>query len=226
MIKYLYGKKKNFTSLLDGKVSLRFTHISNYARLENENMKDNEVEKTTAFNPKKIRVKFDGFELDSNSILGFSITRKTRSCFCLCLSNRKNSPELFEKFNADICVEVKVDEFVKFLTDYFEQDDYGVTVLARDITYYDDTIDFLSYSDWTDLTFVKPLSFRHEDEFRIAIFPPLHETHFRDENGNPHAYVSDDGENVITMTCVDDPTFYKQFLGEHFCYEKAEMIPN
>ncbi len=90
--KYLYGKKQFLEAFTKGDDGLRFSDISHYSRLENELMRDNETSKQFSIDRYTARLEINGHAMNPDDMVDnpvFSIP--VRHCYCLCLSNRKNS---------------------------------------------------------------------------------------------------------------------------------------
>ena len=214
MVKYLYGKKNILSPLIEGEISFRFSDLSHYARLENEKMRDDEMSKTFTID-RFNELSVNGRILDPNSLTkDIEIRIPTRHCYCLCLSNRKNSDELYNEFKADICIEVNVELLIEFLMDFFGKRFKGMRVVGRDITYYGKK-HLPKNTNALDLVFFKPESFIHEDEYRIALFYPENKTCFKANNGDSVPFILDDESSHMTFN-YPDSEFLKQFIGEHF----------
>ncbi|EHH0751509.1 TPA: hypothetical protein ACGUMO_004576 [Vibrio vulnificus] len=171
MYKYLYGKWKYLKPLVDGSGQIRLCDIRHYARLENENMQDDEEVKYFEFTPESIRIAFAGIEVNPDSLVGnVKFSMPVRNCLCICFSNKKNDPELFDKFDADVCIEFNVEYLVNFLKFVFE-DKFGGKVVARNVEYYDKNAG-LDYLPSEAAVFTKPIKYIHESEYRIAAFLP------------------------------------------------------
>ncbi|WP_261823016.1 hypothetical protein [Vibrio neonatus] len=176
-------------------------------------MKDEEMSKRFLINKNEGTLKINDHVINPEDLVGDPQVRiNTQHCFCLCFSNRKDSSELYEKFKADVCIEVNVTEFEEFLRDLFTQKFQGMSVIGRDIMYYDKYL-LPSTSDAVDLVFYKPSSFSHEVEYRIALFYPLNKPGFADENGNVIPFIKDDESIHITMTSTNKG-FFNQFIGK------------
>jgi hypothetical protein len=216
LIKYLYGKKSILKPLINGDASFRFSDLSHYARLENEKMRDREMSKKFTLDKSDSKLKINGRKIDPNSLTkDIEVNFATRHCFCLCLSNRKNSDELFDKFKADICIEVNTELLLEFLTDFFDQRFKGMKVLGRDITYYGEKY-LPNNANALDLVFYKPEGFKHEDEYRIALFYPKDKTCFKANSGASVPFILESESTHISFN-YPDKEFLKQFIGK--CYE-------
>lgn len=171
MYKYLYGKWEYLKGLVDGSGQIRLCDIRHYARLENENMQDDEEFKHFEFTPESIKIAFAGIEVNPDDLAGnVKFSMPVRNCLCICFSNKKNDPELFEKFNADVCIEFNVAYLIDFLKFVFEKR-FGGKVVARNVEYYDKNAG-LDYLPSEAAVFTKPIKYKHESEYRIAAFLP------------------------------------------------------
>ncbi|PHM27492.1 hypothetical protein [Xenorhabdus budapestensis] len=171
MYKYLYGKWKYLKGLIEGDGGIRLCDIRHYVRLENENMQDDEEVKHFEFPPESYQFSINNIDLDSKDFVGqikFDIF--VRPCLCICFSNKKNDSELFEKFEADVCIEFNVNCLIEFLKYIFETQFKG-EVIAKNVYYYTDNAGLGTLSS-QDAVFAKSIKYEHEDEFRIAVFLP------------------------------------------------------
>lgn len=79
-------------------------------------MRDDELNKKFELNPISSTIKINNHVINPADLDGnISLSLPVSNCYCLCLSNRKNDVELFEKFKADVCLEIDVIELVSFL---------------------------------------------------------------------------------------------------------------
>ncbi|MGL1115677.1 hypothetical protein [Vibrio metschnikovii] len=213
MIKYLYGKKQYLTPLLEGSCGFRYSDLSHYARLENELMRDDEMSKTFLIDKNSGVLKINDRIIDPDAMTSDpEISIPTRHCFCLCLSSRKDSGELYEKFKADICIEVNVALLEEFLIDLFAKRLKGMKVIGRDITYYE-KYELPKTFDPVHLTFHKPSAFKHEAEYRVALFYPLGKSSFQSANGELVPFMKDDESMHLTIS-YPEKDFLKQFIGK------------
>ena len=212
MVKYLYGKKEFLTPLLEGSNGFRYSDLSHYIRMENELMRDDEMSKTFLINKDSSTLKINGRIIDPDAMTNDpKLSIPTRHCFCLCLSNRKHSSELYEKFKADICIEVNVALLEEFLIDLFSKRLKGMKVIGRDITYYSKH-ELPKTFDPIDLTFHKSSAFKHEAEYRIALFYPPGKSSFQSEDGEIIPLIKDDESIHLTIT-YPEKDFIQQFIG-------------
>ena len=212
MNKYLYGKKEYLNPLIEGMVGFRFSDLSHYARMENEAMRDEEMVKAFTIDRFSHELRINDRLLDSSSMVSdpvFSFPAK--HCFCLCLSNRKDSEQLYEKFKADVCIEVKADLYIEYLTSLFSQIFKGMRVIAKHITYYGNNY-LPNVSDPEDYIFYKPDVFSHEDEFRIALLYPDNKSGLMVKEGDTIPFYKENESSHLTLS-YPDPEFLKQFIG-------------
>ena len=213
MVKYLYGKKSVLQPLINGDVGFRFSDLSHYSRMENEEMRDEEMAKIFTIDRRANEVKINGHILTS-LVRDPEIRVTPRHCFCLCLSNKKNSNELYDKFEADVCIEVKSDLLIESLVNFHKHNLKGMEVVGKDITYYSKG-HFPSDLTTEDFVFYKPDSFKHEDEYRIALFYPESKTSFETDNGDNIPLLKDDESTHIFFN-NSNREFLKQFIGKYF----------
>ena len=182
--KYLYGKLTNLSNFLRSGESLWFRDIYSLNMLENKIICDEESIKKFKIDSKHIsKVTLDGhdFKLVPNSI--FRMSQPTRRCHVLCLSNKGNSAELFERFNADICIEINVDLLIQLIKQNNEH--FNLEVIGKDVAYFE-TGNLPESIDTMELVFRKEAEkYQVEDEYRIAIFWPYdHKTRIMTTDGN------------------------------------------
>lgn len=146
-------------------------------------MRDNEENKIFLFEPNTVTLNVAGHDVNPDDIAAdINFTIKARSCYCLCLSNKKNNEELFNKFNADVCIEFNVEYLMEFLNFLFVEK-MGGEVVAKNVNYYNKNagINFLNYQE---AVFTKPDTYSHEDEYRVAIFLPYDNETIINHKGN------------------------------------------
>lgn len=169
--KYLYCKHIYFKGLFATGKWLRFTDIAEYAKRENQVIRDHESERAFEFTSKTFkRVTVDGDILTRNDFKKITFTLPTRRCHVLCLSNKKNDNELFNRFNADICIEINIEELINILNKTFKG---SVEIINKDVEYFD--TDTGRGGNPTELVFMKHTLFKIENEYRVAIFYPFDE---------------------------------------------------
>lgn len=158
--KYLYCKYLDLKGLFTTGKWLRFTDIVEYAKRENQAIRDNESERAFEFTSKTFkRVTVDGDILTGNDFKKITFTLPTRRCHVLCLSNKKNAPELFNRFNADTCIEINIEELVNILQETFKG---IVEIINKNVEYFD--IDTGGVGNPTELVFMKHTLFKIENE--------------------------------------------------------------
>jgi hypothetical protein len=182
VIKYLYGKSIHLTPFINGETGLRLSDLSHYSRLENEAMRDDELKKTFLLNPKGALLKINDHEIEPDSIVGdVEITISPTNCYCLCLSNRKNSEELYNKFKAEVCLAIDVEKLVNILGAFAGRFP-GIQIEHGDVKYFDPH-DWIPTSDRKALAFYKPNLFKHESEYRILLRIPESRRAFKAQDG-------------------------------------------
>lgn len=183
MYKYLYGKWAVLRGLVEGNAKVRMCDIRHYIRIENENMRDDEAFRNFDFDTNSIRLNIAGIDIppaDFAASIKFKIP--TRHCWCICFSNKKNDEELFEKFEADVCIEFNVSYLIDFLRFVFEEK-FGGEIVAKNIIYYSDNAG-VSLLSAQEAVFTKSDHYRHEDEFRVAAFLPYDDKTVINNNKN------------------------------------------
>jgi hypothetical protein len=166
--KYLYGDSEFLIPALYGQAELRFCHIDYYAGLENKLMRDDESEKKFTSPDGTVSITHKG---KTTRVTNFETRRTTPECYCLCLSNTKNSRVLFERFKADICLEVDVNRLVELMTETANsmRELDTCQVLSSDAIYYNGQSEIPWNMD--SAPFYKNKDFKIEDEYRIAVIP-------------------------------------------------------
>lgn len=183
--RYLYGKKEYLGDVISGRSLPRFSDLSHYKRLENNNMRDEEEYKSFYLNRNDAKITINGHTLNNaDMVADIKMDIPVRHCYCACFSKRKNDPELFKTFNADICLEIDIDVLVGELTSIFSDFLVGTEVVCKDIEYFDAYTTVIDDISSAELVFYKPMSFRHESETRIALFYPENKSGFIDKDGN------------------------------------------
>ena len=210
-IKYLYGKKIHLEPLIKGETGPRFSDISHYSRLENEMMRDMETRKSFSFDRFTTRLEINGYVLNPKDMVNDPIySLSVQHCYCLCLSNKKNSDELFEKFEADICIEIDVDKLLEVLNFVFSNKLTDMRIRAEEITYYDPSLP-PETDDNESLVFYKPMLFQHEAEYRIALFYPNEKTGFKTVDGQTIPF-SMENESLHLTLSHPETNFFKRFI--------------
>ncbi|GAD79715.1 hypothetical protein [Vibrio ezurae] len=183
MIKYLYGKKEFLEPIAKGEISPRFSDLGHYSRLENALMRDKETEKEFLWDKNVGELFINGHHISRESLASDPIWKvPPRHCYCLCLSSKKNSNELFERFNADYCLAIDIPILIESLKSTFGHEIRGLVFQHSEITYYAKYDDLLGVSS-EQVVFYKPELFLPEAEYRIAIFYPLNEKGFYTSDG-------------------------------------------
>ena len=170
-IKYLYGKKAILSELIEGTGSLRLCDIRHYERIENEKMRDKEDRKIYEYEPGMVEICVNGFVIPKEDIVSnIKMELQTRLCYCICFSNKKDDPELYERFEADVCIEFDIGKLVEFLEFVFPKDK-GCKTEHKSVCYYGVNPDF-AHTSYHNNAFMKNRFFCVEDEYRVATFFP------------------------------------------------------
>lgn len=208
--KFLYGKKRFLTPVIKGEISPRFSHISNYARLENQKMRDNEVQKNFILNRFTTRIIINNRAITPSSLVeNPTISIPTQPCYCLCLSDKEDDPELYKIFQADICIEIDVDILIEILNLVFSKFK-GLEIVAQQVKYFD-PYDRPITRKSKELVFYKPKMFSHEAEFRVALFYPVDKRGFRGKDGSIIPFALPD-ENMCLEFKTDDLSLIKKCI--------------
>lgn len=171
---YLYGRYENLEGLINNSIGIRFTDIISYAGLENEAIRDNESIKELVYDSTAIKsLTIEKIKIEGNQFVNVTVGIPSRRCHCLCLSRCRASEKLYEKFKADVCLEIYVDFLVMILEDSVGL--MGAEIIAKPVEYVDVNPMEISPNP-TDIVFVKNRKkYGDEEEFRIAIFYPYDE---------------------------------------------------
>ena len=185
MIKYLYGRKEFLYPVFMGEQGPRFSNLGHYSTLENEMMRDEETMKSFSADKNSIILEINGRALDPNDMTTdpiFSVP--VRNCYCLCLTSKKNDVDIYERFKADFCLAINIEILVEHLSNLlnFSLPNQGFLVTHNSIKYYDP---YFSLDDLKseELVFYKPVMFKPEAEYRIAIFSNTESRGFKTEAG-------------------------------------------
>ncbi|RBB97503.1 hypothetical protein C3E97_027695 [Pseudomonas sp. MWU12-2115] len=191
MNKYLYGKKQYLKDWIEGKQGLRLSDIAYYSIMENDQMRDNELAKEFVYDKEQVTFSVNGRKLNPQDMTANPVmTLSPSRCFCVCLSGKRNDPELFERFKADTCIEVDVLHLVEILKAAFSILE-GVEVIHRDVSYYPSIMES-PVPDLMSVLFYKRDIYSVENEYRIAVTIPAHRKYFQDQHGARIAIFSDD----------------------------------
>ncbi len=191
MFKYLYGKKEYLDDFIQGRQGLRYSDIAHYSIMENEKMRDDELAKKFVFDKNNVVIQINDFKLDPNNMADNPfITLSPPRCFCACFSGKKNDPDLYERFKADVCLEIDIDKLVELLT-VAASNLSGMAVVHRDVTYYPGVMS-APVPDLESALFYKPDVYSIEDEYRVALTVPPHRKAFMSSEGVRVEMFSDD----------------------------------
>lgn len=197
--------------MINGNGGIRISDLTHYSRMENENMRDDEMNKIFHLDRNIYTIEVNGMKIRSKDLANdATLTLQPRHCYCICLSNRCNDPDLYAEFKADICIAFDVDALqdrIKLLDHKFR----GILVVGRDVTYYKKGV-HPNTLDPLDLVFYKPDFFSHEAEYRIALFYPLDKKGFKHSNGvipfykddeSMHMFLSHNKKDFITSCIIE-----------------------
>lgn len=198
MRKFLYGKKLYLKDWINGKQGIRLSDIAYYSIMENEQMRDNELAKEFVYDKDQLIFSFNGVPLNPMEMAANPVmTLFPERCFCVCLSGKKNDPVLFERFKADVCIEVDVLNLVELLRSAVSHLE-DVTIVHREVNYYPPVMASPA-PDLLSVLFFKRDLYAVEGEYRIALTIPAHRKFFKDSNGENIAIFSDDPHDIRHM---------------------------
>lgn len=216
MIRYLYGKKEYLLPIEQGIASPRFSDLSHYSRLENELMKDEETRKNFYWRKEEANISINGRTISNDSLTADPhVSIFPRHCFCLCLSSKKDSSELYERFDADYCLAINVNTLMTYLKKTFGNQIKQLVFMKSEITYYE------KYEDLTSLTsekavFYKPNIFYPEAEYRIAIFYPIDKPGFNTPTGETIPFQSESESMHLQSFSKEGNTLWKGIVESSF----------
>ena len=169
--KFLYGKKVNFAKFLKHGSPLWFRDLYSLGRIENPIINDDESIRNQVVNSdevSKITINGCDFKLADKSTIQMKLP--TRRCHVLCLSKSGNDKILFDRFKADICIELETDKLI----DSIRQGNKlkNLKIIGREVEYYKKGKFPLSHDPF-ELVFKKEYEQYHiENEYRIVLFWP------------------------------------------------------
>lgn len=198
MYKYLYGKKKYLQDFIDGKKGIRFSDLAYYSIMENEKMRDDELAKEFVLDKDKVIFSVNGIALNPQDMTDHPVmTLYPQRCFCVCFSGSKNDPVLFKRFEADVCIEIDVQNLVELLKVAVLRLE-GVEVVHQVVSYYP-AVMASPTPDMMSALFYKRDVYAVENEYRIALTIPVHRKNFKGPNGESIAIFSDDPNDIRHM---------------------------
>lgn len=182
MIKYLYGDFEKLSPFIRGEKGLRFSDLSHYARLENKLIRDDELTKWIFLDPNRVTISVNDYELHPSDVIGdIEVSIPVINCYCLCLSGRRNSKELYSRFKANVCLEIDVEKLVEFVGGV-KKSFPSIEIERGEICYFD-PYQPVPTSDPLHLAFYKPQAYASENEYRVLIRLPMGYTEFRAASG-------------------------------------------
>ncbi|WP_223538680.1 hypothetical protein [Pseudomonas sp. BF-R-12] len=176
--KYLYGKYEHLGIFLDGGKGvpedrgIRFCDIIHYKTMENETVRDDESRRVFNLHKEHFTIEINGKTINSNDLIDHpGVELPVPRCYCLCLSRKKDDPEMFARFNADVCIEVDADFLVKYLEAIVSKR-LPIRVLHGDITYYPSVMTTSPPVEEALIFFKDAELYSVEAEYRIALILP------------------------------------------------------
>ncbi|NVK74001.1 MAG: hypothetical protein HWE24_10995 [Oceanospirillaceae bacterium] len=221
MIKYLYGKKEFLLPVFKGECGPRFSNLGHYRTLENEKIRDEETKKSFSIEKNSVVIEINGRKLNPETMTKDPILAvPSRNCYCLCLTSKKNDPEMYELFNANFCLEVNVENLVEFLEvillDANKTTQHEMFVKSQAIKYYEKYHSLTEYS-LDEVVFYKPNRFSVEAEYRIAIFSNTENIPLKTEAGL-FPFTPTEESQHISFFNKQPPDFWRDIFIES--YEK------
>ncbi|TOQ34645.1 hypothetical protein, partial [Vibrio parahaemolyticus] len=123
------------------------------------------------------------------------------------LSNKGNSKELFNLFDADICIAIDTKKLAMLIETANKH--LGLKVVSGPIHYYEHENEIFGLSQ-EQLVFVKPAQpYKRESEYRIAVFWPENESSqlLTRDNGSVYVFDSDGTSDDHITFNVESPAF-------------------
>ena len=208
MKKYIYGKEVYLSNWINGYTGIRLSDLSCYSDMDNELMRDDELVKSFKLDKNYFTFTINGHQINPDDVVGHIVMdMPIDRCFCVCLSGKHNDQELFDRFKADVCVEIDVEQLVRLL-EASVQRFAGASVVHGPVVYYPDPISS-GPPDFERALFYKSERYSVEEEYRIAITIPRHRTRVKGVNGE-----------VIDLWC-DDPKDKRHVFVSHADREVA-----
>nr|WP_236165553.1 hypothetical protein [Pseudomonas fulva] len=178
MKKYLYGRLEHLGIFLDGGANvpedrgIRFCDIIHYKTMENETVRDDESHRVFSLDKERFSFEVNGRVLDSQDMSDHpEVILAVPRCYCLCLSNKKDDAVMFERFKADVCIEVDVDFLVAFLVQVVAKR-IPIRVLHGEIHYYPKVMATAPPIEETLIFYKDEELYSVEAEYRIALIVP------------------------------------------------------
>lgn len=176
--KYLYGKFQHLGIFLDGAENVpenrgvRFCDIIHYKTMENEKVRDDESRRVFTLDKELFTLEINGIIIDSKELQDHPTAEiDVPRCYCLCLSNKKDDLEMFERFDADICIEVDTDALIEFLVKVASTR-FPFRVLHGDIHYFPKIMSSSPPIEEALIFFKDAELYSVEAEYRIALVLP------------------------------------------------------
>lgn len=198
MRKYLYGKKQYLKDWISGKQGIRLSDIAYYSIMDNQQMRDDELAKEFVYDKNQTTFSVNGIPLDPNDMAANPVmTVFPERCFCVCLSNKKNDAVLFERFEADVCLEIDIPNLLHLLRVAVSRL-VGVQIVHDSVNYYP-AIMSSPAPGLNTVLFYKRDIYEVESEYRVALTIPAQRKFFKNSSGNRIAIFSDDPNDIRHM---------------------------
>jgi len=225
MKKYLYGKRKFLGDIISGKSGLRFSDIIHYSVMKNKLMRDDERAKVFEIPKEYFRLYVNDKEINPADMVGGTVlSMPVDRCYCVCLSSKPNDQVLFERFNADVCLEIDLESLLHFLSIAVQKFE-GMAVIHKNVNYYP-AIMADAFPDLDSILFYKRDIYSVESEYRIAITVPRHRTHFKGEGNDRIKMFSDDVNDIRHLFINGNtPEINKSYLTGVFYFPEDTKPP-
>lgn len=195
---YLYGKKRFLGELISGSKGIRLSDIAHYSIMENELMRDNELTKKFVMDKNKYRLEINGVIIEPAEMADHpSIEFGPDRCFCVCFSMKQNDPDLFERFGADVCIEINLEKLLEVLRPAATKFE-GMKVVHGKVIYYPEVMaDPIPTLE--SVLFYKRDVYSVESEYRVALTIPPHRKKFSSTEGVLIDIFSDDPKDLCHL---------------------------
>lgn len=172
-------------------------------RMENAEMRDNEMERNFTIDRHLFPIFINETRVDpENMTANPYFTLFPGHCYYVFFTSRGNEPELYDKFQKNICISFYVNRLQEQL-ELLSERLPDIFFQGKDITYCHPGT-FMP----DEPIFIKPLNFAHEAEYRIALFYPLNKTGFLTKEGRDIPFRIE-GESIHMEVDHTEPGFMR-----------------
>lgn len=203
MKKFIYGKEVHLSRWINGYAGIRLSDLDCYSLMENDLMRDDEMVKKFHLDKDSFTFTINGHQINPRDVVGHIMVEiPVDPCFCVCLTGKCNDPELFERFKADVCVEVHVEQLVRLLEAGIQRLE-GAAVVHGPVNYYPEPL-INSSLGFGNALFYKPDRYSVEDEYRVAITIPRNKRSVKGPGGEVVELWSDDPRDKRHLFVFDN----------------------